>query len=86
MRAATRKPANDTNSSGAAIAHTSSTDIPLSSIDTNRTNREDEYKSGILDQIAYGITGVGGFIYQNSYIFTNVLMMVSCIELENVLN
>ncbi|XP_058977404.1 piezo-type mechanosensitive ion channel component isoform X1 [Musca domestica] len=81
MRAATRKPANDTNSStvaigGGAIGQTSPNDIPLSSMETNRPhNREEEYKSGILDQIAYGITGVGGFIYQNSYIFTNVLMM-----------
>ncbi|XP_073827088.1 piezo type mechanosensitive ion channel component isoform X2 [Musca autumnalis] len=82
MRAATRKPANDTNSSAVGVGgagvlgQTSPNDIPLSSIGSNRTaNREDEYKSGILDQIAYGITGVGGFIYQNSYIFTNVLMM-----------
>ncbi|XP_013104296.2 piezo-type mechanosensitive ion channel component isoform X3 [Stomoxys calcitrans] len=75
MRATTRKPANDTNSSGAVMAQAASNDIPLSSMETNRNNREEEYKSGILDQIAYGITGVGGFIYQNSYIFTNVLMM-----------
>ncbi|XP_061387331.1 piezo-type mechanosensitive ion channel component [Musca vetustissima] len=81
MRAATRKPANDTNSSTVAIGggggQTSPNDIPLSSMETNRSHhpREEEYKSGILDQIAYGITGVGGFIYQNSYIFTNVLMM-----------
>ncbi|XP_075153442.1 piezo type mechanosensitive ion channel component isoform X2 [Haematobia irritans] len=77
MRANTRKPANESNNSnaGGAIAQTSSNDIPLSSLESNRNHREEEYKSGILDQIAYGITGVGGFIYQNSYIFTNVLMM-----------
>lgn len=83
MRSATRKPAavNDTNS-GAVGAPQTSNDIPLNSMDSNRVNREEEYKSGILDQIAYGITGVGGFIYQNSYIFTNVLMMVSEITIN----
>lgn len=39
-----------------------------------------ENSTTILDQISYGFVSVGGFIYQNSYIFTNILMMVGLID------
>lgn len=72
VRHNTRKQrASHTESIGVA-AGTSTTDIPLNSLE----ERQDE-DSGIFDQVSYGIISVGGFIYQNSYIFTNILMMVS---------
>lgn len=81
MRSATRKPTITTtdNNSGITpqqIQQANNDNIPLSSMDANRST-DVEYKTGICDQMWYGITGIGGFIYQNSYIFTNVLMMVS---------
>lgn len=76
MRSATRKTTTDNNSGIAPPQqHQTNNDIPLSSMDANHS-ADVEYKSGICDQVWYGITGIGGFIYQNSYIFTNVLMMV----------
>jgi len=50
-------------------------DIQLDSME-QRSEQENNTTS-ILDQISYGFVSVGGFIYQNSYIFTNILMMVS---------
>ncbi|XP_065355463.1 piezo-type mechanosensitive ion channel component [Calliphora vicina] len=78
MRSATRKSATTTTDNNSGITpqqqQQPNNDIPLSSMDANQS-ADVEYKSGICDQIWYGITGIGGFIYQNSYIFTNVLMM-----------
>ncbi|XP_037712151.1 piezo-type mechanosensitive ion channel component isoform X10 [Drosophila subpulchrella] len=48
-------------------------DIQLDSME-QRSEQENNTTS-ILDQISYGFVSVGGFIYQNSYIFTNILMM-----------
>ncbi|XP_055921322.1 piezo-type mechanosensitive ion channel component isoform X4 [Eupeodes corollae] len=47
-------------------------DIPMDSLDRGV---EGENSPSLFDQICYGIVSVGGFIYQNSYIFTNILMM-----------
>ncbi|XP_023298569.2 piezo-type mechanosensitive ion channel component isoform X3 [Lucilia cuprina] len=78
MRSATRKTTTTTTDNNSGITpqqqQTNNDNIPLSSMDANQSG-DVEYKSGICDQIWYGITGIGGFIYQNSYIFTNVLMM-----------
>lgn len=81
MRSATRKITTNattttSDNNGGTDGQQTNNDIPLDSLDHHRQS-ENEYKSGICDQIWYGITGIGGFIYQNSYIFTNVLMMVS---------
>ncbi|KAL5279172.1 hypothetical protein ACFFRR_003664 [Megaselia abdita] len=46
--------------------------IQMDSLDTNQN---EETTSSFFDQICYGIISVAGFIYQNSYIFTNILMM-----------
>ncbi|EDW03914.1 GH10256 [Drosophila grimshawi] len=48
-------------------------DIQLDSMD--RRSEQENNTTSILDQISYGFVSVGGFIYQNSYIFTNILMM-----------
>ncbi|XP_037812231.1 piezo-type mechanosensitive ion channel component isoform X1 [Lucilia sericata] len=78
MRSATRKTTTTTTDNNSGITpqqqQPNNDNIPLSSMDANQS-ADVEYKSGICDQIWYGITGIGGFIYQNSYIFTNVLMM-----------
>ncbi|XP_052853103.1 piezo-type mechanosensitive ion channel component isoform X10 [Drosophila gunungcola] len=38
-------------------------------------SEQENTTTSILDQISYGFVSVGSFIYQNSYIFTNILMM-----------
>ncbi|XP_034101595.1 piezo-type mechanosensitive ion channel component isoform X10 [Drosophila albomicans] len=48
-------------------------DIQLDTIE--RRSEQENNTTSILDQISYGFVSVGGFIYQNSYIFTNILMM-----------
>ncbi|KAH8250676.1 hypothetical protein KR038_002132 [Drosophila bunnanda] len=48
-------------------------DIQLDSME--QRSEQDNTTTSILDQISYGFVSVGGFIYQNSYIFTNILMM-----------
>ncbi|KAH8376905.1 hypothetical protein KR093_002071 [Drosophila rubida] len=48
-------------------------DIQLDTMD--RQSEHENNTTSILDQISYGFVSVGGFIYQNSYIFTNILMM-----------
>lgn len=50
-------------------------DIQLDSME--QRSEQENTTTSILDQISYGFVSVGGFIYQNSYIFTNILMMVS---------
>ncbi|XP_055851574.1 piezo-type mechanosensitive ion channel component isoform X3 [Episyrphus balteatus] len=47
-------------------------DIPMDLLDRGI---DGEKGPSLFDQICYGIVSVGGFIYQNSYIFTNILMM-----------
>ncbi|KAH8271869.1 hypothetical protein KR044_008417 [Drosophila immigrans] len=48
-------------------------DIQLDTME--RRSEQENNTTSILDQISYGFVSVGGFIYQNSYIFTNILMM-----------
>ncbi|XP_032583387.1 piezo-type mechanosensitive ion channel component isoform X8 [Drosophila sechellia] len=48
-------------------------DIQLDSME--QRSEQENTTTSILDQISYGFVSVGGFIYQNSYIFTNILMM-----------
>ncbi|XP_033236588.1 piezo-type mechanosensitive ion channel component isoform X5 [Drosophila pseudoobscura] len=48
-------------------------EIPLDSLE--QRSEQENTTTSILDQISYGFVSVGGFIYQNSYIFTNILMM-----------
>ncbi|KAH8409601.1 hypothetical protein KR222_010130 [Zaprionus bogoriensis] len=48
-------------------------DIQLDTLE--RRSEQENSTTSILDQISYGFVSVGGFIYQNSYIFTNILMM-----------
>ncbi|XP_039478982.1 piezo-type mechanosensitive ion channel component isoform X20 [Drosophila santomea] len=48
-------------------------DIQLDSLE--QRSEQENTTTSILDQISYGFVSVGGFIYQNSYIFTNILMM-----------
>ncbi|ALC38217.1 Piezo [Drosophila busckii] len=63
-----------TAGAGAAAASGSrGNDIQLDTLE-QRSEHENTTTS-ILDQISYGFVSVGGFIYQNSYIFTNILMM-----------
>lgn len=50
-------------------------DIQMDSME--QRSEQENTTTSILDQISYGFVSVGGFIYQNSYIFTNILMMVS---------
>ncbi|XP_030554831.1 piezo-type mechanosensitive ion channel component isoform X2 [Drosophila novamexicana] len=63
--------------SGGAVPTASSgsrgNDIQLDSLE--RRSEHENNTTSILDQISYGFVSVGGFIYQNSYIFTNILMM-----------
>jgi hypothetical protein len=40
-------------------------------------NEEDEQSAGFCEQIAIAASSIAEFIYKNSYIFTNVVMMVS---------
>lgn len=40
-------------------------------------NEEDEQSTGFCEQIALAASSIAEFIYKNSYIFTNVVMMVS---------
>ena len=39
--------------------------------------QEDEQSTGFCEQLALGASSIAEFIYKNSYIFTNVVMMVS---------
>ncbi|BFF94783.1 piezo-type mechanosensitive ion channel component [Drosophila madeirensis] len=48
-------------------------EIQLDSLE--QRSEQENTTTSILDQISYGFVSVGGFIYQNSYIFTNILMM-----------
>ncbi|XP_070133367.1 piezo-type mechanosensitive ion channel component isoform X5 [Drosophila bipectinata] len=48
-------------------------DIQMDSME--QRSEQENTTTSILDQISYGFVSVGGFIYQNSYIFTNILMM-----------
>lgn len=50
-------------------------DIQLENIE-NRPNADESMNATLCDQVIYGFVGIGNFIYQNSYIFTNILMMV----------
>lgn len=45
-------------------------------VDGNNADETIDSKMSLFEQICYGISSVGKFIYQNSYIFTNILMMV----------
>ncbi|XP_068147374.1 piezo-type mechanosensitive ion channel component isoform X2 [Drosophila tropicalis] len=76
VRQSTRKARTQDNvATGGAITSGNSrgNDIQLESLE-HRSEQENNTTS-ILDQISYGFVSVGGFIYQNSYIFTNILMM-----------
>jgi hypothetical protein len=45
---------------------------------TEKDEEEEEEQSvGFCEQIALAASSIGDFIYKNSYIFTNVAMMVS---------
>lgn len=46
-------------------------------------NEEEEQSSGLCEQIALAATSIAEFIYKNSYIFTNVVMMVSISWLDS---
>ncbi|XP_030384818.1 piezo-type mechanosensitive ion channel component isoform X3 [Scaptodrosophila lebanonensis] len=68
--------------SSAGTGVVSSTAVPATSrgnvIQLDSLEQRSELENttaSILDQISYGFISVGGFIYQNSYIFTNILMM-----------
>lgn len=50
-------------------------------LDVLQLQEQENGTTSILDQISYGFVSVGGFIYQNSYIFTNILMMVGLIDI-----
>ncbi|XP_046867013.1 piezo-type mechanosensitive ion channel component isoform X2 [Drosophila willistoni] len=76
VRQSTRKARTQDNvATGGAVTSGNSrgNDIQLESLE-HRSDQENNTTS-ILDQISYGFVSVGGFIYQNSYIFTNILMM-----------
>ncbi|XP_070072108.1 piezo-type mechanosensitive ion channel component isoform X1 [Drosophila takahashii] len=60
-------------SSVAATGTQRGNDIQLDSLE--QRSEQENTTTSILDQISYGFVSVGGFIYQNSYIFTNILMM-----------
>ncbi|KAH8298058.1 hypothetical protein KR018_005770 [Drosophila ironensis] len=62
--------------SGTSAAQSSTqrgNDIQMDSMEQRSV--QENTTTSILDQISYGFVSVGGFIYQNSYIFTNILMM-----------
>ncbi|XP_049305677.1 piezo-type mechanosensitive ion channel component isoform X9 [Bactrocera dorsalis] len=44
-------------------------------MDLQDSNSPDVFTNTICDQICYGFISIGQFIYQNSYIFTNISMM-----------
>ncbi|XP_020715968.1 piezo-type mechanosensitive ion channel component isoform X2 [Ceratitis capitata] len=44
-------------------------------LELQETNSPDVFTNTICDQICYGFISIGQFIYQNSYIFTNISMM-----------
>ena len=46
-------------------------------MDLQDSSSPDVFTNTICDQICYGFISIGQFIYQNSYIFTNISMMVS---------
>ncbi|XP_033249405.1 piezo-type mechanosensitive ion channel component isoform X7 [Drosophila miranda] len=77
VRQSTRKgrPAQplDSGSSVAMGGTQRGNEIPLDSLE--QRSEQENTTTSILDQISYGFVSVGGFIYQNSYIFTNILMM-----------
>uniref|UniRef100_A0A6P4EDF8 Piezo-type mechanosensitive ion channel component-like isoform X3 n=1 Tax=Drosophila rhopaloa TaxID=1041015 RepID=A0A6P4EDF8_DRORH len=63
----------ESGSSVAPSATQRGNDIQLDSME--QRSEQENTTTSILDQISYGFVSVGGFIYQNSYIFTNILMM-----------
>ncbi|XP_022214859.2 LOW QUALITY PROTEIN: piezo-type mechanosensitive ion channel component [Drosophila obscura] len=63
----------ESGSSAAGSGTQRGNEIPLDSLD--QRSEQENTTTSILDQISYGFVSVGGFIYQNSYIFTNILMM-----------
>ncbi|XP_017132297.1 piezo-type mechanosensitive ion channel component isoform X3 [Drosophila elegans] len=63
----------ESGSSVAPSAIQRGNDIQLDSME--QRSEQENTTTSILDQISYGFVSVGGFIYQNSYIFTNILMM-----------
>ncbi|XP_026835114.1 piezo-type mechanosensitive ion channel component isoform X3 [Drosophila erecta] len=63
----------ESGSSVAPSATQRGNDIQLDSLE--QRSEQENTTTSILDQISYGFVSVGGFIYQNSYIFTNILMM-----------
>ncbi|XP_030079262.1 piezo-type mechanosensitive ion channel component isoform X3 [Drosophila hydei] len=76
VRQSTRKTRPTQEASGAATSPPTATrgnDIQLDQLE--RRSEHENSTTSILDQISYGFVSVGGFIYQNSYIFTNILMM-----------
>ncbi|XP_070500560.1 piezo-type mechanosensitive ion channel component isoform X4 [Chironomus tepperi] len=78
MRSGTRKVAD--SKPDAPIRKDSDT-IPMSEIGNKMTitekdeNEEDEQSTGFCEQIAIAASSIAEFIYKNSYIFTNVVMM-----------
>ncbi|XP_061515010.1 piezo-type mechanosensitive ion channel component isoform X16 [Anopheles gambiae] len=50
--------------------------IALESLETNKTISEEEEPSSFFEQALLAIRNVASYIYKNSYIFTNVIMMV----------
>ncbi|KPU73592.1 uncharacterized protein Dana_GF15505, isoform C [Drosophila ananassae] len=77
VRQSTRKSRTPQPLDGGSSVPASSTqrgnDIQLDSME--QRSEQENTTTSILDQISYGFVSVGGFIYQNSYIFTNILMM-----------
>nr|XP_017023913.1 piezo-type mechanosensitive ion channel component isoform X2 [Drosophila kikkawai] len=77
MRQSTRKARTPQPVEGSSSVAPSGTqrgnDIQLDSME--QRSEQENTTTSILDQISYGFVSVGGFIYQNSYIFTNILMM-----------
>ncbi|XP_017047867.2 piezo-type mechanosensitive ion channel component isoform X5 [Drosophila ficusphila] len=63
----------ESGSSVAPSAIQRGNDIQMDSME--QRSEQENTTTSILDQISYGFVSVGGFIYQNSYIFTNILMM-----------
>ncbi|CAH1708045.1 unnamed protein product [Chironomus riparius] len=78
MRSGTRKVAD---SKPDQPVRKDSDTIPMSEIGNTMTltekdeNEEDEQSTGFCEQIAIAASSIAEFIYKNSYIFTNVVMM-----------
>ncbi|XP_017954196.1 piezo-type mechanosensitive ion channel component isoform X4 [Drosophila navojoa] len=78
VRQSTRKTRASQAVDASGAAATASTATRGNDIQLDQLERHSEHENSttsILDQISYGFVSVGGFIYQNSYIFTNILMM-----------